>query len=139
MSGKYLDLSALQKAILSLEEAVQELKRQPKNKFIRDATIQRFEYTYELTHKMLRRYFELTEPNPSSADQMSFPALIRTGSERGLLLNGWDKWTDYRDARNMTSHGYDEEKAMRVSEKIPFFLEDAKYLLSKLGEKNSLS
>ena len=139
MSDKKLDLSALAKAILSLEEAVQEFGRQPKNKFIRDATIQRFEYTYELTHKMLRRYLELTEPNPGEIDKMTFPTLIRTASERGLLLHGWDVWTIYRDARNMTSHVYDEDKAIKVVKVIPDFYQESKHLLVKLQEKLSQS
>ncbi len=46
--------------------------------------ILRFEYTYELSHKMLKRYFEMTEPNAEMIDQMLFPDLIRTASERGL-------------------------------------------------------
>lgn len=135
MTVKKLDLSALNKALISLDEALNELKRQPDNKFIRDATIQRFEYTYELSHKMLRRYLEMSEANPGEIDQMSFPTLIRTGSEKKLLLHGWDVWTSYRDARNMTSHVYDEKKAVQVVKIIPDFYQDAAHLFATLERR----
>lgn len=41
---------------------------------------------------------------------MSFPTLIRTASENGLLRSGWDTWYEFRKARNLTSHVYDEER-----------------------------
>lgn len=128
------DLSSLEKAITSLDKAIHEYQKSS-NEFIRDASIQRFEYTYELAHKMLKRYLEMTEPNAEEIAQMSFPNLIRTGSERGLLLNGWDEWNAYRSARNQTSHAYDEDKAMQVCMLIPRFLEEAKYLLMQLQER----
>lgn len=133
-----LDVSPLNKAVKSLEAAINEYNKQSANEFIRDAAIQRFEYTYELSHKMLKRYLENTEPNAEQIDSMSFPELIRTASERGLLLNGWDVWTVYRAARNMTSHTYDELKAKEVYDVIPNFLKEASHLLKKLQERLSL-
>lgn len=132
---KRLDVSSLEKAVASLKEALTEYSKQPTNKFIRDASIQRFEYTYELSYKMLKRYLEMTEASAEEIDQMSFPNLIRTGSEKGLLLHGWDQWSQYRHARNMTVHTYDEHKAVEVCMVIPQFLADATYLLDKLLER----
>ena len=130
-----LDVSSLIKAIASLDEALNEYGKNPKNRFVRDASIQRFEYTYELSYKMLKRYLEISEPNAEDIDQMSFPTLIRTASERGLVENGWDSWKVYRDARNITSHTYNEDKAVQVCLVIPDFLRDAKYLLLRLQER----
>ena len=127
-----LDLSSLEKAVLSLDESVTEYKKNPKNRFVRDANIQRFEYTYELSYKMLKRYLEISEPNAEEIDQMSFPNLIRTASERGLVQNGWDVWKIYRDARNITSHTYNEEKAIQICIIIPQFLDETKHLLFQL-------
>jgi len=127
-----LDFSMFNQAIMTLDEAVIERQNDPHNLFVRDAMIQRFEYTYELAHKMLKRYLELSEPNSETVDLMSFPELIRTGSERGLLKNGWDIWKQYRDARNITSHTYNEKKAEQVCLVIPLFLNDAKLLATQL-------
>ena len=135
---KKLDVSSLEKAIHSLAAALQAYSNKPDdNNLARDASIQRFEYTYELSHKMLKRYLEMTEPNAEEIDQMQFSNLIRTGSEKGLLLNGWDEWSKYRHARNLTSHTYDESKAQQVCDIIPHFLSDAKHLLTKLQERIS--
>lgn len=131
-----LDLSSFAKAIDSLQVALTAYEQKPKDLFIRDASIQRFEYTYELCHKMLKRYLEMTEPNAEEVDQMQFAQLVRTGSEKGLLLNGWDVWTTYRYARNLTSHTYNEDKAVEVCQIIPKFYMDAKFLLDKLNERN---
>lgn len=131
-----LDLSSLVKVVTSLEVALAAYQKNPADLFVRDASIQRFEYTYELCHKMLKRYLELTEPNAEDIDQMQFAQLIRTGSEKGLLLNGWDVWTKYRYARNLTSHTYNEDKAIEVCQIIPSFCKDAKFLLDKLNERN---
>lgn len=127
-----LDLSSFVKALASLEEALSEHQKQDKNLFVRDAMIQRFEYSYELAHKMLKRYLEMTESSAEEIDQMSFSNLIRTGAERGLLLHSWDQWSVYRSARNLTSHTYNESKAIEVCSVIPGFLADAQYLLKQL-------
>jgi nucleotidyltransferase substrate binding protein (TIGR01987 family) len=135
MNLKQLDLTSLEKAIASLNEAVTEYSKQPTNKFIRDAAIQRFEYTYELSHKMLKRFLDLTEPSAEEIEQMGFADLIRTASERGLLTQGWDVWKNYRHARNATSHTYNEKKADEVYSIIPPFLIESKNLLSTLQKR----
>ena len=132
MKHSKLDLSVFHQALITLREAVDEGIKDPSNSFVRDAMIQRFEYTYELAHKMLKRYLELTEPASEVIDQMSFPELIRTASERGLLLHGWDHWKQYRDARNITSHTYNEKKAIHVCLMIPLFFEEGLYLAAGL-------
>jgi nucleotidyltransferase substrate binding protein (TIGR01987 family) len=127
-----LDLHSFNKAVVSLDEVVIAYEKDPQNNFLRDAAIQRFEYTFELSYKMLRRFLEISEPSAEIIDEMSFAALIRTGSEKGLLLNDWTSWKSYRQGRNLTSHTYDEEKAVSVYSIIPGFLADAKFLLQKL-------
>src|SRR5579864_4768356 len=130
-----LDLTAFTNAVKSLDVAITAHSQKPLDLFIRDASIQRFEYTYELCHKMLKRYLEMTEPNSEEIDQMQFAQLIRTGSEKGLLLSGWDIWTTFRYARNLTSHTYNEQKAIEVCNTLPVFLKDAQFLLAKLQER----
>jgi len=132
-----LDLTSFTKALASLQKAYNARRQDVKNEFLLDACIQRFEYTYELSHKMLKRYLEISEPASNVIDEMSFPDLIRTGYERGLLLHSWNSWRDYREARNLTSHTYDEEKALKVWDIIDNFLKDSDHLLKKLMEHNA--
>jgi nucleotidyltransferase substrate binding protein (TIGR01987 family) len=124
-----IDITTLKQALATLEEAVRARANNPADKYVRDACIQRFEYTYELTHKMLRRYLEETEP---AVREMSFPQLIRLGFARGLLRTSWDIWNDFRDARNKTSHTYDEAKAESVAALIPGFASEAAFLRDQI-------
>lgn len=130
-----LQTESFANAISSLQRAIDEHQRTA-NEFVRDACIQRFEYTYDLSHKMLKRHLEMTAPNPADVDGYSFQELIRTGAERGLLLNSWDCWAKYRLARNITSHSYNEAKALEVFQQIPDFLKESEYLLARLSDSS---
>jgi nucleotidyltransferase substrate binding protein (TIGR01987 family) len=132
-----LDITSLAKAIGQLEAGLAILAKDDENALLRDGVIQRFEFTYELSHKMLRRFIEATSANPQEADTMSFQELIRVGSEQGLLISGWDKWRDFRKARGITSHTYDESKAIEVLSVVPDFLSEARYLYEQIAKKNS--
>ncbi|MBU6418306.1 MAG: HI0074 family nucleotidyltransferase substrate-binding subunit [Proteobacteria bacterium] len=125
-----IDLSTLHRALATLDEGLDALADRPGDKFVRDACIQRFEYTYELSHKMLRRYLETTEP--AGVGELSFPDLIRLGFARGLLAESWDTWVAFRNARNATSHAYDETKALEVITKIPAFAIAAHHLATQI-------
>ena len=108
-----LDIQPLEKAVGALAAALARYAQSPDDDIVRDACIQRFEFTYELSHKMLKRFLEATSANPAEFDAMPFQDLIRTGSERGLLLGDWSRWKVFRTARSITSHAYDETQGAR--------------------------
>ena len=63
MDKNVLNLSAFEKALKSLEEIIIRYQKEKDDTAIRDALIQRFEYTYSLAIKMIKRYLKiLTEP-----------------------------------------------------------------------------
>ena len=130
-----LDFSALKKALASLEKAISRSKREPEDEEVRDAVIQRFEYSYELCWKMLKRQLEIELPSPSVLDGLFFRELIREGAERGLIENA-ENWFVYREQRNITSHVYDEKKAMIVYRAAIEFFDDAEKLLKALEKRN---
>jgi hypothetical protein len=68
-----------------LERAATRALGAPVDEELRDATIQRFEYTYELAWKMLERHLEAVVPDPARIDTLSFRELMREGAERGLI------------------------------------------------------
>ena len=126
-----IDYTPLGKAVQRLKEGLEALTREPENSLYRDAVIQRFEFTYGLCASMLKRRLAQTaavEPER----EITFPALIRTACEYGLLRSGWDVWFEFRKARNLTSHVYNEETARQVVEQIPAFAEEADYLYQEL-------
>ena len=129
-----LNIEPLEKAVVSLEAGLERHGQATDDDMIRDACIQRFEFTYELAHKMLKRFMEATSPNPDEFDGMTFQDLIRSGNERGLLRSDWSLWKEYRRARGITSHTYDEEKAREVFAILPDFLLEARFLRDRLRE-----
>lgn len=135
--SKFIDFTSLQLAIKSLREALDTYQTDKTNTFVRDASIQRFEYTYELCHKMLKRFLEATEPNSADIDTMTFQTLIRTGAEKGLLKNSWDKWSEYKNARNLTTHTYNEKMALAVCSILPEFLTEAEHLSAELVKRSA--
>ncbi len=99
---------------------------------LRNSVILCFEFTYELSWKMLKRHLEATEASPADLDLATFQSLIRLGNERGLLKSDWSIWKTYRQARTDSSHTYDAAKAEAVFAIAPQFLEEAQLLLQSL-------
>lgn len=108
---------------MSLERAL----GQDKNEFTRDATIQRFEYTIELTWKTLKRYLETTQQleihNPKD--------LFREAGKQGMI-SSVEEWFGFLKARNLTSHTYNEINADEVYEAAKQFVGPAKAFLEYL-------
>jgi nucleotidyltransferase substrate binding protein (TIGR01987 family) len=129
-----LDLSPLTNAIARLSEGLERHRRESGDTQLRDGLIQRFEFTYDLAHKMIRRALEQAAANPDEVDRMSFPELIRTANEQGLVASDWTTWRTWREMRNITSHTYDEAKALLVVEGIPAFLAEAQEVARRLGQ-----
>lgn len=127
-----LDFTPLVNAVTRLEEGLVRYRADIADSQIRDGLIQRFEFTYDLAHKMLRRVVEARSANPEEVDRMAFPDLIRSAAEQALVAGQWSDWRTYREMRNITSHTYDEAKAVQVVEAIPGFLVEARELLSRL-------
>jgi len=127
-----LDLTSFENAISRLREGLALHAAEPEKTIIRDGLIQRFEFTYELAHKMLKRALEAASPSPEQYDQMGFADLIRSGNEQSLLLGDWPQWKTYRDMRAKTSHTYAEHTALEVVKGIAGFLAEAEFLLGQL-------
>jgi len=127
-----LDLTPLDNAVTRLREGLARYRLDESDSQIRDGLIQRFEFTYELSHKMLKRFLVATSASPGEFDEMSFADLIRSGNQRGLLRGDWTLWRGYRDMRAKTSHTYDEAVALDVVSGIEDFLNEAESLLSRL-------
>lgn len=97
----------VQEASARLSEAV----GQTESDILRDATIQRFEFTFETVWKTLKLYLEhqgheCSGPRPTL--KKAFAAgLIPTAEEA-------DVWMMMLEDRNLTSHAYDESLAARI-------------------------
>jgi nucleotidyltransferase substrate binding protein (TIGR01987 family) len=130
-----LDLSSFDKALSKLGRAIARAHIDLSDEEIRDGAIQRFEYCFELSWKMLKRQVEQDIAVPSMVDAMSFKELIREGFERGYIACPED-WFIFREHRNTVSHVYSEEKAKIVFASAEKLLTSARGLYDKLKEQN---
>lgn len=124
MSDK-LVLTPFEKALQSLEAILQ----LPKDEIVRDATIQRFEYTYELAWKMIKRHLDWA--GNSNTANLTKRELFREATNAKLISDA-DAWFDYHEARNNTSHTYEVTAAEEVFEAAVKFAPDARALLTEL-------
>ena len=130
-----LDLSSLARALGQLESAIQSWAEKPADTLIRDAVIQRFEFTYELSVRILRRYLRSTAASEDEIDSLSYKELIRHAGERKLLRGGVLEWLDFRQARNDTVHTYNEIRATEVAAAAKEFAEEARVLFDNLSRR----
>jgi len=130
-----IDIAPLERAIARLEEAVEIYQQDTAQSLIRDGLVQRFEFTYELCYKLLRRYLATNAGPPELVNGMNFSDIIRVANENNLLLGNWPRWKTYRDMLARASHSYNEAVALDVVAGIPAFLEEARYLRDKLRDR----
>ena len=102
---------------------------QPESDLIRDATIQRFEFTFEVVWKALKLYLERQGhecggPRPTLKKAFA-ENLIPTPEEA-------DRWFQMLEDRNSTSHAYDEDLARAIYGRI---VADHAPLLAVMAER----
>ncbi len=129
---KNLDFTALENSLQRLGEVVEIYKKNPQDSIVRDSLIQRFEFTYSITLKTLRKYFIERAFIVDDVNKLSFNEMVRTAMQLNLLKSDLTKWTEFREMRNLTSHTYDENVALKVSGIVPDFYEEIIYLLKEL-------
>ena len=122
-----LSMDPLKKTAATLKLA---LSAEPKNDLERDGVIQRFEYTFELSWKTLKRYFETT----TSVEEFNIKNLFREAGKQ-KLIDSVENWFGYAKARNQTSHIYDQTIAGTVFEEAKKFSRDVEILISRLEKK----
>ena len=134
MGSEILDITSLTKAVESFAQALNEYDKDETNEFVRDSCIQRFEYCYDLSTKMIKRHLKNISENPGAIEQMPFQNIIRDAYTKGILKHSWDAWSEYREDRNATSHGYDEELAISIVSALIQPYQEFLFLKEKLVE-----
>jgi nucleotidyltransferase substrate binding protein (TIGR01987 family) len=80
----------------------------PETDLVRDATIQRFEFTFELAWKAVKLLLEF-----KGSDVRNPRDTLREALNQGLIDDG-NGWTELLENRNLTSHTYDAKLSMDV-------------------------
>lgn len=131
-----LDISSLTNAVATFATALDAHQEHPSDLLISDASIQRFEYCFELSHKMLRRFLMATEAEADDVAALSYPELMRLAYARDLTGYEWRDWRQFRDIRNTTSHAYDAKKADVAMQSFPEFLTVVQDLITRINTQS---
>lgn len=121
-------MTKLQILIEDLEKANQRLKEAASLKPTRihkDATIQRFEFTFELAWKTIQEYLR-----DQGIECKSPKSCIREGARLEVIDNP-DTWFKFLDRRNLITHTYNEKLADRVYRAAVRFTKAVDNLLKK--------
>lgn len=103
-------LKQFKKALKRLKDA---LDQEP-NEFIRDSAIQRFEFTFDLSWKLIKTYLE----EEKGLLCRSPKACFREAYKQELLEHD-EFWLEMTDIRNQTAHTYNEKLAKEIFDKLP--------------------
>lgn len=95
-----------------------------------DATIQRFEFTFELAWKLMQ---QIVQENKRS--YRGVKDIIRQSAELNLISSPED-WFQYLEYRNLTSHTYKAEIARTIYSQINNFPKSVDELLAKAKDFN---
>ena len=134
-----LHLNSLTKSIDALERSVKTASSLDTSdddlwETVRAGVIQNFEVAYEQCWKMMKRWLE-ENIGSTYVDGVTRRELFRLAAENRLITDV-DRWMDYHNERNQTSHTYDEETAQSVFEEATEFVHDAKQFLRILEVRN---
>jgi nucleotidyltransferase substrate binding protein (TIGR01987 family) len=119
-----------QRALSSLEELVSKYSENQTDVILRDALIQRFEYSTEAFWKYLKAYLQ-TEHNLSANSPRE---VIRTGLTAKLYSEETSQeLLQMLDDRNLTSHTYVEELAESIAHRIPNYSQNMIEVMTQLA------
>ena len=117
-----LDISSLIKAANKFNEVL----NLESNEIVRDAAIQRFEFTYELVWKTLRKIWLKRGVEANS------PKNVFRLAAKDSIIEDIDTWFAFIDYRNNTTHVYNESIAEEIYKNLPRFQNLTNTLISKL-------
>ena len=125
-------MTKLESLIKDLKKANQQLKKAIKlspTRIHKDASIQRFEFTFELAWKTMQEYIRdqgldcKSPKNPKNC--------IREGARLEIIDNP-EVWFEFLDRRNLIAHTYNEKMADKVYKKALKFPREVDKLLEQI-------
>jgi nucleotidyltransferase substrate binding protein (TIGR01987 family) len=125
-----LNFDSLTNALARLEEGFVDAANYPNLLTVRDGVIQRFEIAMDLSWKLMQR--TLKEIYQLDDGLLLSKKDIFRQAAKYRLLDDTEAWLGHYEARNRTSHIYDNAEASRTFERASAFLADAKITLERL-------
>jgi len=106
-----IDTTYLKKCNLALKRASSELTKHSEDDFMyemyRSATIKEFEIILEQSGKLLKKVLRVYFHSNKEVDKLVFKDIFRQAGLHSLLnIEEVERWLEYRDNRNSTTHDY---------------------------------
>jgi nucleotidyltransferase substrate binding protein (TIGR01987 family) len=115
-------ITPLIKSHVALKKALVEAK----SELERDGAIQRFEFTFELLWKTLKKVLSFKGINVNSPRDV-----FREAAKQGLIDDPV-VWFEFIKHRNITSHTYDESYAIDLFKYLPKFEQELTKVIDKI-------
>lgn len=125
-------MSKLESLLEDFEKALKrfaDVLQEPKNEFIRDSAIQRFEFTFDLCWKTVKSFLEEKHGIVCASPKNCFREAYKQG-----LIEFDNFWLELTDWRNKTSHTYKEDLAESIFKVLPRTLTNFKELLDAIKQ-----
>ena len=123
-----LQLASCQRALSTLDEIL----GMPPNVIVRDASIQRFEYSFESLWKLLKAHLADQEGIVCNSPKQCFREALKVGL---LSVQEVETCLIMTDDRNLTSHTYIEAIAQAIYGKLPAYQGVMNSLLANIGAR----
>lgn len=120
----------LNRNIINFEKALNRFKealKEPKSTIVLDATIQRFEFTYELMWKTLKTFLQ-----DIHGIRVVSPRHVFKEAYQISLIEQEDVFLEMINSRNLLSHTYNEELANDIYRKCPSYLKAMQNVLKRI-------
>ena len=127
-SDKYnRNLKSLGKALLQLSDALEESE----SPIVRDACLQRFEFSYELLWKTLKIFLEEIHGVRAVSPRQVFKEAFALS-----IIDEELTFVEMIESRNTLAHTYNEEQATKIYVKCAAYLEAMKNVLAQLNKQS---
>ena len=101
------------------------------------SNIKEFEIILEQSGKLLKKVLKPYFHTSKAVDKLFFKDIFREAGLHGLMeIDEVQRWCEYRDNRNSTSHDYGESLANNTLILIPQFIKDAQNVTNIIGNHN---
>ena len=120
-------LDSFRKALAALERSVAAAKERELNEMEEQGFVQSFEFTFELSWKLLKDYLESKGFNDFHGSKDTYKLAFQEG-----IINDGESWMGMIDTRNRSSHTYEESIAKEI---ISLVLSKYFFKLKELSKK----
>jgi len=134
-----LDTTYIKRCNLALQRAFEYLTKYDEDEIeyemYRSAVIKEFEIVLEQSGKLLKKLLKPYLHTNKAVDKLNFKDIFRQAGLHGLLtIDEVERWLEYRDNRNSTSHDYGEYLANETLVIIVQFIKDTNRLIEVIDD-----